>query len=851
MMNNIITETGPFPDSNNNKGGVMLPSSDDDTPEEKLETKKSFISIGPSGSGEGPNEIELVKSRLKSSGGGKQVEFAPPPVATPSLSQEKIRRSGSMFVRISDTTVDQERMDEFEKLEADEKISGLPPPDIKFKKDDLDLGHAVEEVERSSPIPPQVEKPQFIPPPPTGPAPSLPTTTTATRKTRNNDAPKKEGPTNTPKNSAPNPPRPKSATRSRHLLTVEVLGRKVAPVRDKSPYACKIIEIPDQQQAKFRTNKKVWVCQKDHKLLEDQLQGHEKQKTEDNDNGAGQVEIVNWLVADPLENKDNLMTESMPLAAWPNFHTNSQKSTETQTSNSAPTSDLESTSSKSHLTLPFSQILSVDLTPTPGGTSTFEANSIVQVADYALLAEMADKVEAGIFRASETCSVLINMVFKDSLGNPASLERVMESQDFNDFLKSPNEITALERGAVVLGACGRVIKEYLEAVKASSARNGEAESNTNFARRSSEIVSVTGAKKKNVTLAALQKKYTSSDATIWSFVPPLSPDKFQLALFLNPETGEVMQTVTCQEHIFRTRYTTSPLESQIRNLISSSREQVGLPAFVKPEYLLDTIVRCSSCAVARLTKANTLLAQCNAKLTEYLQAIAKPKFAVSMAKLGKLDGIRRNIQQLNITAGIVYQMSMEMSNACKSVQNGVWNSMYVQDVLRFPRIPGFPNPKSNRECQIPAFVKIPVQEAMKQLKEGLQSIDYAVRLGQFSLETLRFGVKLEKEHKKLVKDYLEGVRTLGSENDVDYGSLLMTILCSTEMLLHFEDVMPSVDKFVRSAILTHLGKINWGTAEVLGIVKRMETDAHILSMRTTFKLRELKNRYRQEYGGNI
>jgi hypothetical protein len=168
-------------------------------------------------------------------------------------------------------------------------------------------------------------------------------------------------------------------------------------------------------------------------------------------------------------------------------------------------------------------------------------------------------------------------------------------------------------------------------------------------------------------------------------------------------------------------------------------------------------------------------------------------------------------------------------------------------------ISGFPNPRVNKDCQLPfsAKTKIPVQEAMNNLTEGIRGIDSAIRLGQFSLETIKFGVKLKKEQKRLLQDYLEGVHILGSEKDIDYGSLLMTLLCSSELINHFEDIIPSVDKFVRAAILQQLGKINWVTADLLGVFKRLEEDTKILAMRSTFKLREIKNRYRIEYGSSF
>jgi hypothetical protein len=174
---------------------------------------------------------------------------------------------------------------------------------------------------------------------------------------------------------------------------------------------------------------------------------------------------------------------------------------------------------------------------------------------------------------------------------------------------------------------------------------------------------------------------------VWSFVPPSdSEDKFQLAFYFNPETQEIMQTITCQDHIFRTRFNTSALDSHLRQILSSSREQIGLAAYVKPENLLDTTVRCSSYALARLLKAKELIVKCNKRIYKHVHNITKSKYQVSTTTSPKkLDFLKNKLQQYNVFAGIMYQMSNEMHHACKKIQNGIWNSMYVQDAFKFPR----------------------------------------------------------------------------------------------------------------------------------------------------------------------
>jgi hypothetical protein len=267
--------------------------------------------------------------------------------------------------------------------------------------------------------------------------------------------------------------------------------------------------------------------------------------------------VENWLLANPLTpNKPNneeqqqgqqqkvqihnasLLSNSVPLKLWPNFKNaskNVSKATVAQTE--TQTSDLLHQKEQADLMCVSTSCNSASLLTATNSNQQFSEtasetdahiNKILgekfnqaesqdqghgeeieeietQASQAAALEEIAEKVERGIFTAGEACNVLINTVFKDSLGNPSSLERVLECDNFKEFLHSPNEVHALERSAVLLTNCCELIHEYLAAIKRSGV---EFPSNKNFAKTSSLVVSVTTSKK-NVTLASQQAKYVN------------------------------------------------------------------------------------------------------------------------------------------------------------------------------------------------------------------------------------------------------------------------------------------------------------------------------------------------------
>jgi hypothetical protein len=331
---------------------------------------------------------------------------------------------------------------------------------------------------------------------------------------------------------------------------------------------------------------------------------------------------------------------------------------------------------------------------------------------------------------------------------------------------------------------------------------------------------------------------------LWNHSKPL--DNFQLNLFRNPDTGDIIQMITCQNSVYRARYSTSPVQTdRIRSIISATTENFGLPEVAEPARLFDTFVRCSSFASTKLVTAKEAITKLARVIYNFYMKSTAAKYQVDSPKsIRDVNRLNTRLREINIFAGIVYQTTEELTQAFERIQVGIRKSMEVQKKLQIVRVPGYPNPHLNKSGQLPSGcgVDVPIHSAMIEVSEGIRGISHALRMGQFCLETERCGeVHLKKDHRKFIKDYLEGVKYLGSSKEIDFGSLVMSLMCSAELIIHFDEaVCSTVDGVNRSAISSHLGKINWAMVEITSALRRMKNDAYLLTLQSTKRLRALK-----------